>query len=240
MYYANPFQLKGLSRVYRSFVRPGALCFDIGAHVGSHTALLLGLGARVVCLEPQGQCMWLLRRRFGADSRVILVEAAVSDAPGQGILLVSQRTPTLSTLCADWIRDVGRDPDFQGVEWDLAREVSVVTLDGLIGRFGVPSFCKIDVEGAEALVLRGLSRPIATVCFEYIPAAMERAIESIRELDRAGEYEYNRTAREGRPLEEREWLTGNDMKICLAGIPPRSRSGDVFARLKEQAADTGG
>ena len=44
----------------------------------------------------------------------------------------------------------------------------VTTLDHAIGEFGpAPSFCKIDVEGWELAVLKGLSRPITLISFEY-------------------------------------------------------------------------
>ena len=37
----------------------------------------------------------------------------------------------------------------------------------MISRFGAPDFCKINVEGLELEVLRGLSRPVPALSFEY-------------------------------------------------------------------------
>jgi Methyltransferase FkbM domain len=45
--------------------------------------------------------------------------------------------------------------------------VPVTTLDKAIEQYGVPAFCKIDVEGFEAEVLKGLSHPISTLILEY-------------------------------------------------------------------------
>jgi hypothetical protein len=45
--------------------------------------------------------------------------------------------------------------------------VNVATLDSLIDEFGVPDYAKIDVEGFDLEVLRGLSRPIPLLSFEY-------------------------------------------------------------------------
>ena len=35
MYYSNPLRNRVLARFYAQFIRPGYLCFDIGAHVGN-------------------------------------------------------------------------------------------------------------------------------------------------------------------------------------------------------------
>jgi len=42
-----------MDRLYRRFVQPGDLVFDVGAHVGDRIASFRRLGARVVAIEPQ-------------------------------------------------------------------------------------------------------------------------------------------------------------------------------------------
>jgi hypothetical protein len=49
-------------RFYGAFVSAGDLVFDVGAHVGNRTAVFLELGARVVAVEPQAQCVAELQR----------------------------------------------------------------------------------------------------------------------------------------------------------------------------------
>src|SRR5215472_8214381 len=66
--------------LYATFIKPGDLCFDIGAHVGDRTGHFLALGARVVALEPQPAAMAVLQRWYGRDPRVTLVEAAAGAA----------------------------------------------------------------------------------------------------------------------------------------------------------------
>ena len=61
-----------------------------------------------------------------------------------------------------------------GGEWADHAVVPVTTLDALIDRYGLPAFCKIDVEGFEEAVVRGLSRPIPSVSFEFTPETSTR------------------------------------------------------------------
>ncbi|MEZ4584405.1 MAG: FkbM family methyltransferase [Caldilineaceae bacterium] len=46
---------------------------------------------------------------------------------------------------------------FAGVTWDTAIPVTVTTLDRLIAQYGVPAFCKIDVEGYELALVRAVT-----------------------------------------------------------------------------------
>src|SRR5215469_11435683 len=79
--------------LYAEFIRPGDLCFDIGAHVGDRTGHFLSLGARVVALEPQPAPMALLRQWYGRHPRVTLVKAAVGATPGQAVLRIDPLNP---------------------------------------------------------------------------------------------------------------------------------------------------
>jgi FkbM family methyltransferase len=230
MYYGVPLRNRALARFYTQFVRPGDLCFDIGAHVGNRLWALSRLGARVVALEPQPQCMRLLRRWYGHHPDIELIEQAVGAAPGTRTLFVSERTPTVTTLSQNWITAVGATPGFAGVRWDRSIPVCVNTLDELIARYGEPAFCKIDVEGTELDVLRGLSHPLMALSFEYIPAATDIAVACVDRLGALGPYEYNWSPGELPRLRSSTWLGPAQMANLLRRMPVRERSGDVYAR----------
>jgi len=237
MYHGIPFRRRHLTRFYAQFIRPDDLCFDIGAHVGSRLRAWLPLGARIVAVEPQPSCAALLRRWFGGDSRVALVERAVGARPGTAELLVSPRTPTVTTLSQDWIAAVGGDRAFAGVRWEERRPVTVTTLDELIARHGGPAFCKIDVEGYELEVLRGLSRPIPALSFEYLSICPGRARACVARLAELGRYEFNWSAGESHRLRSDGWLDADGMLARIEMLGSAGGSGDIYARLRAPAAD---
>jgi FkbM family methyltransferase len=230
MYYGLPFHQRALRRFYRQFIRPGDLCFDIGAHVGNRLRAWSMLGARVVALEPQPQCMRLLQRWYGHQPNIVLLAQAVGAAPSQHTLWISWRTPTVSTISSAWLATVQHTTGFRKVQWDRQVLVPVTTLDALIEEHGEPVFCKIDVEGAELDVLRGLSRPLKCLSFEYLPAAIGVAQGCIERLGTLEHYEYNWSVSEWPWLRSPAWVSAQQMTAHLQQLPPTAASGDVYAR----------
>ena len=219
--------------LYRAFVAPGSLCFDIGAHTGSRVRCWRALGARVVALEPQADLAALLRRWHRGDPQVTVIEQAVGAEPGAARLYHSERHPTVSTLDGGWVRQAADVPSFRGVVWQPGPQVAVTTLDALIAVHGLPRFVKIDVEGLELAVLQGLSQPVPALSFEYLPALRERATGCVQRLAQLGDYEFNHSAGESLLLAGDRWLGAAGIGEWLAGLPASAGSGDVYARLRE-------
>ena len=109
-------------------------------------------------------------------------------------------------------------------------EVEVKTLDQLIEVYGVPGFCKIDVENFEQQVLNGLSIAIPCLAFEYYPPRIEGALACLDILEQLGEYEYNWSLGESMRLESVTWITQDELKRVLGDYGSRNEYGDVYAR----------
>ncbi|RIY02015.1 FkbM family methyltransferase [Aureimonas flava] len=231
IYNGQPWRRWALDRFLRTLVRPGDLAFDIGAHVGSRSRALARAGARVVAFEPQPLFADYLARRLD-PATIRLDRRAVGRAPGRAELAVSARHPTVSTLSGEWRGRVAGDEGFRGVEWGERVSVEVSTLDILIAEHGEPAFCKIDVEGHEAEVLAGLSRPLRCLAFEYTPATLDLAFRCLDRLGELGRYEFNLAVGEEARFRLDRWLGDEAFRARLALEAARNRrSGDVYARL---------
>jgi FkbM family methyltransferase len=232
MYYGQPWKAPRRRAFYAQFISPGALCFDVGAHVGNRVSAWLKLGARVIAIEPQPDCLKVLRALYGREERVELVDQAVGEKVGKSVLHVSSRTPTVSSLSWEWIGEVQRDERFAQVKWDQEVEVQVQTLDGLIAQYGVPAFCKVDVEGFELDVLRGLSQPLPALSFEYIPVSKERAVQCVERLVKLGDYRFRSSPVETMTWSTPRWLVAEQMIEQLRALRIDEGSGDVYAKLE--------
>lgn len=231
IYYAIPFRHQRLKSFYRPFREAGELMFDVGAHLGNRSRAWISLGGTVVALEPQEECLAFLRRFYQGSPNMEIVPAAVGDAPGIVDLYVSSTHPTMTTTTQSWIADLESSGMSRGVRWDRRTTVPVTTLDRLIDQFGVPAFVKIDVEGAETMVLAGLSKPVQVVSFEYFPTQIDRTLECVERLTGLGDYRFNYCVGERRRFALGAWVSGESIADLLKNLSPGSRSGDVYARL---------
>jgi FkbM family methyltransferase len=230
VYYGRPGRAAAERRLYRPFVAPGDLVFDIGAHVGNRSRSFRALGARVVAVEPQPAFADWLDRLFAGRADVTVERCALSGRPGRAQLALSRRHPTLATLDAAWRSQVAAAPGFAHVSWEETVEVPVETLDRLIARHGAPAFCKIDVEGHEAEVLAGLTAPLPALSFEYTPAVPDGALSCIDRLEALGPYRYAASVAES--LQLGAWTDAAGIRTWLRARRPEEPSGDVYAVLE--------
>jgi FkbM family methyltransferase len=223
------------ARLYRQFVRPGDLCFDIGANIGDVSQMMLDLGARVVAVEPQQENVHVLERRFQRKSKIALVPKAVGAAPGTANLMVCSESDC-SSLSPDFVAAVTQSGRLKtdSYAWREERTVELTTLDELIATYGAPAFVKIDVEGFEAEVLRGCSQRLRALSFEFTPERFDPAHQCIERLQSLGTVSFNYTVGRTGRLMLREWIDGRNLAHHLGrtdfGIflgPP----GDIYAKF---------
>jgi FkbM family methyltransferase len=230
VYYGQPWRRSALKRFYGSIVRPGDLVFDVGAHVGSRSRTLLDLGARVVAVEPQPAFADFIESRF-SGSLVGFERVAVGRRAGEIDLLISSLHPTVTSISSRFVETVKQSKGFSQVVWDRKVTVPMVTLDHLVSKYGMPAFCKIDVEGAEAEILHGMTKPIPLIAFEYIPAMPSVASNAIDRLMGLGAYRFNRVIGERHNFVWDRWKTADELLVELSEMPVDAPSGDVYARI---------
>ncbi|MGF0538974.1 FkbM family methyltransferase [Agrobacterium sp. ES01] len=231
VYYGQPWRRSALKTFYRDLVSPGDLVFDIGAHVGSRSKTMLSLGAKVVAVEPQPAFADLIAKHFASQLKGF-ERVAVGASEGEITLNISSRHPTVTSISSQFIERAKTVGSFSNVVWDRQIKVPMTTLDALIARYGKPAFCKIDVEGAEAEILKGLSEPLALIAFEYIPAMPSIAKESIDRLALLGDYRFNRVVGERHQFLYANWKNADELLSDLSDLTADSPSGDIYARLR--------
>jgi len=221
-------QEKAMRAFYSRFVGPGDLCFDVGANLGNRTAILLGLGSRVIAIEPQPACVKRLRKHFGKNENIVIVEAALGEKEGHGELAICEQEPTISTMSDRW-KSEGR---FAGEnQWTKTVPVEVTTLDCLVARYGTPEFCKIDVEGFEVSVIKGLSRPIPVISFEFTREFFTDAKSAIDHLLSIGPAVFNASFGESMALLDERWMTPGEIYERIDAEGDAFLWGDIYARL---------
>lgn len=215
---------------YSQFIKKGDLVFDIGANVGDKTDLFLKLGAKVIAVEPQESCWRLLKHRF-KDKNVTVITSALSFKEGK-VTMFTDKSPTISSISQDWISTVKKNGRFSNShKWAGKVTADTTTLDELIAQYGKPAFCKIDVEGAELEVLKGLTQPISAISFEFISEQAEVAINCTEYLSKLSQSQFNYYMGETMSFEMQNWVDSDEIKtIILKMTKELKNSGDIYVR----------
>lgn len=181
-------------------LKPGFVCYDLGASVGYVSLLMARRGAQVFCFEPAPHAAAEIRRNMAANrlSNYTIVPEPVSDsvrsvrfaltdvAYGSGIVHGATHWPTVET--------------------------QTTTLDLFVARNPVPDLVKIDVEGEEGRVLAGatelLTRRRTLFCCEL--HSDECAKQVLEIFSRHG---YVVTTTDGRAVDLRETVVPGELQV---------------------------
>jgi FkbM family methyltransferase len=206
-------------RLFRSFVKPGDLVFDIGVNVGVKSEIFLALGARVVGVEPNPLCKPAIDFQFGSNPRYTLVQKAVGGEIGQATLHFVG-TDSTASLRDDWPFVTGSN-----IERTLTE---VTTLDELIATYGIPTLCKIDVEGFERQVISGLTQLLPLLTFEYHLHERAELRACVESLARLGAIEINVNLMDTGDLRYDTWLSPEEF-LARTDLP---EAADCWVRPK--------
>ena len=213
---------------YRQFIKPGDLCFDIGANIGKRTAIFLELRARVVAVEPGEAAYALLSKSFKDTPSVTLLPLAVGKKKGVETLYISN-VSEVCTLSQAFIEQYKGQPKYN-IEWSRSQQVPVTTLDHLIETYGLPSFCKIDVEGYEAEVLQGLSQVLPAMSLEYNNKLKQSALECLEILSKFDGLTYNFSPYEKMKYSLKTWKPQTEFYEFIKKLPMEIKTGDIYVK----------
>lgn len=147
------------------------ICLDIGANRGDFTLAALGKGYDVIALEPAPKVFGELVKNFLYNPRVTPLKYAVSGSDYQYIEFYEADEDGLSTINKDWLTD--ESMPYAGKPFRTIA-AQTITIDELARIYGTPDLIKVDVEGGEWQVFKGLSTKMGMIAFEWTQATIDQ------------------------------------------------------------------
>jgi len=177
------------AKLYKSILTgmsDNSLIFDIGANLGYTSEIFCDLGGTVIAIEPDIINLNCLRARFSSEKNITIVPMAVSDTVANETIYLQDKGDALHTLSNKWKGYLENDNDrwSDTLTFSKKRSIQTTTLEELIRKYGTPYFIKIDVEGYEEKVIRGLKTSVPLLSFEAnLPQFLEETINCIGHID---------------------------------------------------------
>lgn len=214
---------------YSQFIKKGDLCFDVGANIGNKTNIFLKLGAKVIAIEPQELACQKINDFYGDNKNLVVVNKGLADKAGFLELSIGEDQSVLATMSEKWRKEGGISKDYT---WTKTEKVSVSTLNDLIAEYGLPKFCKIDVEGFEQQVLKGLTKPIPYISFEFTKEFLFDAKACVDHLLSLGKPTFNYSIGTLNALFFKDWVSGDELFEELEKITDKDLWGDIYVNFK--------
>ena len=209
--------------LFSRLVSPGDRVIEIGGHIGYITlyfASLVGEHGEVIVFEPGSNNLPYIRTNVGGRKNVTLIESAVADFCGKASFYIENYTGQNNSLLNDYVR-LDDNLDAAGLGSRVVRskvEVNCIRLDDFLKDGAAPSFIKIDVEGAELMVLKGMSHTLRAANLALMVEVTCRAPQVFELLTAAG---FKAFADFRRPITDANELLGNT--FWLQDTDPRLR-----------------
>jgi FkbM family methyltransferase len=212
--------------LFGRLLRPGDSVIEIGGHIGYislYFASLVGDSGRVLVFEPGPNNLPYTRANLAGKGNVRLIENAVADFAGKASFYIESYTGQNNSLLSDYARF---DENLRGAGLATAVkksvvEVDCVTLDDYLARSGdpVPALIKIDVEGAELTVLKGMQQTLRSPGVALMVEVTEQAAEVFQLLRAAGFMPFSSSGLAIRgaenPRDNTFWLKEGDRRLSL-------------------------
>ena len=184
-----------IQKIFAQHLKTGDVFYDIGANVGFFSIIAAKLvgGGKVYAFEPGSENAKSIRHNAELNDfkQIEVIEKAVSNTSGTGEFLLAKYSGGHALATAD------APPDLAGKV-----TVDLVSIDDLIASEQIepPNFVKIDVEGAELDVLKGMTQTIKTyqptVIYEVDDgdrAAYERKYQELADFFESFSYQVTQT-----------------------------------------------
>ncbi len=171
---------------YKNFLRnhpaKNNLIFDVGANRGHKSAVFSKLAKKVIAFEPSEKLYVHLKRRF-EDTNISLFNYALGSSVFESEIYLVEDNEAYNSLNKKHIETTTTSRGIANLETVKRQDIKVEKLENFIEKFGTPKYIKIDVEGYELEVLKGLKTPVPLLSFEAnLPEFCGETIQAIKYL----------------------------------------------------------
>ncbi|MEO6453181.1 MAG: FkbM family methyltransferase [Ginsengibacter sp.] len=160
------------------------LVFDVGANEGFITDIFLKLKYTVVAIEPGEDNINILKSRFKNNKNIKIEPFALGKEEGTARIYTPLKQHALTTLSKKW-KNIVESKQHKNYDEFTEEEkyIQITTLNKLIEKHGHPCYVKIDAEGYEYEIIKGLSYPLPLISFECIlPEFYEETLDCLGAL----------------------------------------------------------
>jgi len=165
---------KNLEKI-SDLIEIGDILVDVGANVGDYTDFFknkLNNSGKIYSIELAPETFIELKKKFDSYENIILINKAVSDTNGEIIFYRGKDSFTNNII--------GHDMEYR--PYTEAGKIESVRLDSLLVNELFIKLIKIDVEGAENLVLKGLEGIIEKIKYILLECHLDKDWPEIREI----------------------------------------------------------
>lgn len=207
---------------YVKMINKGDLCFDIGANIGTKSRIFLSLGAKVIAFEPQLNCLKKLKLIKNNNFKFLAIGIGSKDEEKE---LIVTNNIEIASFSNHFLNYVSNDNLYQ----QKKEKVIVKKLDTVIKKYGIPNFCKIDVEGYELEIISALSYKIPLIEFEFTGGFISDTIKIIKLLDDKNR-RFNYNLNEKHKFELINWKTSEEIITSINNLPKHKLHGNIFVK----------
>lgn len=139
--------------------------YDIGSNIGKFADASFNLypQAHVVMVEANQQLADYLSFKY-SDKNATIINKAVSSISDVEIDFYISNANTISTASTEWITNSRFTNKYT---WNNVVKKTTISIDKLLEEYPNPEIIKIDVEGYEFEVIKGLTKKQKKICFEW-------------------------------------------------------------------------
>jgi FkbM family methyltransferase len=163
--------------------------FDIGTNRGDFTDEYLTQypEAKVVCIEANPDLCQQLAQKYSQNKNIQVYHYLLSNEAYKDIdFFIDHRCDVVSTASTDWVNN----SRFSANTWDKPIKVESITLDELINTTFTPDIIKVDVEGYENIAIKGLTKKVGMIQFEWAEEELESTKDTCNYLKNIGYTEF--------------------------------------------------